>query len=317
MTTNKAGALLATAMALLAVGCGDSSSSSSGNGGDRGAGFPVTVRDSTGQVTVPRRPERVVSLSPSATEALFAVGAGDQVIAVDDQSDYPAGAPRTDLSSYQPNIEAIVRYRPDLVVLPASVPRDVIVGLRDVGLTVLVEPAPRQLRGAYRQIRLLGATTGHGGAGERVARQVRSRVERAIAIAPDGRSLKVFHELDPDLFSAGSDTFIGRIYARLGLRNVADPAADSAGTPYPQMSSEGVVAADPDLIVLADSECCGQTPAKVLDRAGWAAVSAVQSGAVVAIDDDIASRWGPRIPLFVEGVAHAMELAGDGSGSGQ
>lgn len=317
MTTSKAGALLATAIALVAGGCGDSSSSSSANGGDHGAGFPVTVRDSTGQVTVPRRPERVVSLSPSATEALFAVGAGDQVIAVDEESDYPAEVPRTDLSSYQPNVEAIVRYRPDLVVLPATVPRDTIGGLRDLDLAVLVEPAPQQLRGAYRQIRLLGAATGHRSEGERVARQVRARVERAIAAAPDGRSPKVFHELDPDLFSAGSETFIGRIYARLGLRNVADPAAESAGTPYPQLSSEAVVAADPDLVVLADSECCGQTPAKVFDRAGWEAVSAVRSGAVVAIDDDIASRWGPRIPLFVEAVARAMRLAEDGPGSGR
>lgn len=295
MTTSKAGALLATAIALLVGGCGDSS--------------PIEP------VTASERPERIVSLSPSATEALFAVGAGDQVIAVDDESDYPAAAPSTDLSAYQPNVEAIVRYRPDLVVVPATVPRDVIGGLRDLGLSVLVEPAPRQLRGAYRQIRLLGAATGHRAAGERVAREVRARVERAIAAAPDGSSPKVFHELDPDLFSAGSETFIGRIYARLGLRNIADPAAESAGTPYPQLSSEGVVAADPDLIVLADSECCGQTPAKVLDRPGWQTVSAVRSGAVVAIDDDIASRWGPRIPLFVEAVARAMRLAEDGGGS--
>jgi cobalamin transport system substrate-binding protein len=316
MTSNKMGALLATVMALIAGGCGDSSPSSSGNSGDRGAGFPVTVHDATRKVTVARRPDRIVSLSPSATEALFAVGAGGQVIAVDDQSDYPAGVPRTDLSSYQPNVEAIVRYRPDLVVLPASVPRDAIGGLRDVGLTVLAEPAPEQLNGAYRQIRLLGAATGHRSAGERVARRVRSRVERAIAAAPGGPSLKVFHELDPDLYSASSESFIGRIYARLGLRNVADPAAKSAGTPYPQMSSEAVVAANPDLIVLADSECCDQTPAKVLRRAGWDAVSAVRSGAVVSIGDDIASRWGPRIPVLVERVVRAMQMTDEGSGSG-
>jgi iron complex transport system substrate-binding protein len=316
MTSNKAGALLATAIALIAVGCSDSSPSSSGNSGDREAGFPVTVHDATRQVTVAQRPQRIVSLSPSATESLFAVGAGDQVIAVDDQSDYPRGVPSTDLSSYQPNVEAIVRYRPDLVVLPASVPRDVIGGLRDVGLTVLAEPAPERLSGAYRQIRLLGAATGHRGAGERVARGVRARVERAIAAAPSGPSPKVFHELDPDLYSASSESFIGRIYARLGLRNIADPAAASAGTPYPQMSSEAVVAADPDLIVLADTECCDQTPAKVLHRAGWGAVSAVRNGAVAAIDDDIASRWGPRIPVFVERVVSAMEMTDEGLGSG-
>jgi iron complex transport system substrate-binding protein len=254
-------------------------------------------------------PQRIVSLSPSATEMLFAVGAGGQVVAVDDQSDFPAHAPRTSLSSYQPNVEAIARFRPDLVVAPDGMPRDAIDGLRRLRLRVLVQPAPRRLAGAFRQIRELAALTGHPRAGARVARRVRSRVERAFARAPGGSALKVFHELDQDLYSAASTTFIGRIYARLGLRNVADAAARSAGTPYPQLSSEAVVAANPDLIVLADRECYGQTPARAGRRPGWEGISAVRRGAVVAIDDDIASRWGPRISIFVERVADAMEAA--------
>jgi iron complex transport system substrate-binding protein len=292
-------ALGAAALAVLGAGCGDSSSDSDGAGGD----------------TAPR-PERIVSLSPSATEALFAVGAGEQVVAVDDESDYPRSAPRTDLSSYQPNVEAIAGYRPDLIVLPDTVPPDVISGLRRLKLRVLAQAAPEELSEAYAQIRKLGAVTGHRQAGERVARRVRASVERAIASAPDGSSLKVFHELDPDLFSASSDSFIGRIYARLGLRNVADPAARKAGSPYPQLSSEAVVSANPDLVVLADSECCGQTPEKVGRRAGWSAVAAVRNEAVVAIDDDIASRWGPRIPVFVERVVRAMETARAGAVGG-
>jgi iron complex transport system substrate-binding protein len=119
----------------------------------------------------------------------------------------------------------------------------------------------------------------------------------------------VFHEVDPDLYSAGSETFLGRIYARLGLRNVADPAARRTGAAYPQLSPEAVVAADPDLIVLADSECCGQTPSRVARRPGWREVSAVEEGAVVAPGDDVATRWGPRIPEFVERVVRAMQAA--------
>ncbi|MEX1141573.1 MAG: helical backbone metal receptor [Thermoleophilaceae bacterium] len=267
------------------------------------------MRDATGSVTVERRPRRIVSLSPSATETLFAIGAGEQVIAVDDQSDHPASAPRTDLSSYQPNVEAIAGYRPDLAIVPDAVPPDVVAGLRRLGLTTIVQAAPETLRDAYRQMRDLGRVTAHAAAGRRVAGRVRSRVERLVAAAPGGGALKVFHELDPDLYSAASDTFIGRIYARLGLRNVADPAARRAGTPYPQLSSEAVVSADPDLVVLADSECCAQTPAKVARRPGWDGVSAVGRGAVVAIDDDVASRWGPRIPVFVERVVEAIERA--------
>jgi iron complex transport system substrate-binding protein len=308
-STRTAALVTTTALALLTSGCGESSGGSSPDGPAAGGAFPVTVRDATRAVTIERRPERIVSLSPSATETLFAVGAGDQVIAVDDESDFPRGVPRTDLSSYQPNVEAIAGYRPDLVVVPASVPRDVPAGLRKLGLAVLAEPAPDDLGDAYHQLRELGLATGHAAAGERLARQVRSRVERLIAAAPAGDPLDVFHELDPDLFTASSDTFIGRIYERLGLRNVADAAARRAGSPYPQLSSEAVVSADPDLVVLADSECCHQTPAKVAERPGWAAVSAVENGAVVAIDDDVASRWGPRIPAFVTRVVEAMELA--------
>lgn len=255
------------------------------------------------------RPTRIVSLSPSATETLFAVGAGEQVIAVDEESDHPRGVPSTDVSSYQPNVEAIVGYEPDLVVLPASVPRDVAAGLRRVGLNVLSQPAPANLDDAYAQMRELGRVTGHAEAGKRLAQETRTRVERLIAAAPKGERLDFFHELDPDLFSTGTKSFIGRIYQRLGLRNVADPAARRAGTPYPQMSSEAVVSADPDLIVLADTECCEQNPAKVMRRPGWQQVAAVEAGAVIAIDDDIASRWGPRIPVFVAKAVEAMQLA--------
>lgn len=295
-------------LALAVAGCGSSDGSSTVEA-EAGGGFPVTIEDATQRVTIERLPERIVSLSPSATETLFALGAGDQVIAVDEESDYPPDVPKTDLSSYQPNVEAIVGYDPDLVVLSASVPRDVPTGLRRVGVTVVAEPAPANLDDAYAQMRELGIVTGHPAAGRRVAREVRARVERLFASAPSGRGLDFFHELDPDLYSAGSRNFIGRIYQRLGLSNVADPAARRAGTPYPQMSSEAVVAADPDLIVLADTECCGQSPATVARRPGWDQVSAVRTGAIVAIDDDIASRWGPRIPVFVSNVVEAMQRA--------
>jgi iron complex transport system substrate-binding protein len=182
-------------------------------------------------------------------------------------------------------------------------------GLRRVGLTVLAEPAPANLDDAYAQFRELGVATGHAAEGRRLAREVRAEVEGEIEAAPSGRGLDFFHELDPDLYTIGNRNFIGRIYQQLGLRNVAEPAARRAGTPYPQISSEAVVSADPELIVLADTECCGQSPARVAQRPGWDEVAAVRNGAVVAIDDDIASRWGPRIPIFVARVAEAMERA--------
>lgn len=316
MGSRCAGAVL-VALVLAGAGCGGSSGGAPSTESGGGNGFPVTIEDARRSVTIERRPEQIVSLSPSATETLFAIGAGEQVIAVDEESDYPPEVPRTDLSSYQPNVEAIVGYEPDLVVLPASVPRDVSAGLRRVGLTVLSEPAPANLEDAYAQFRELGSATGHAAEGRRLAREVRTQVEGEVEAAPSGRGLDFFHELDPDLYSVGNRNFIGRIYQQLGLRNVAEPAARRAGTPYPQMSSEAVVGADPDMIVLADTECCGQSSAKVAQRPGWDEVAAVRNDAVVAIDDDIASRWGPRIPVFVAKVVEAMERAPEvGGGTG-
>ena len=307
----------AIALLLLTGGCGDSADTSPAASSDEGSGsFPVSVEDATGEVVVERRPERIVSLSPSATETLFAVGAGDQVVAVDDQSDYPPSAPTTELSAYEPNVDAIAGYEPDLVIAPADVPRDVIGGLRKLGLAVLAEPAPEELQEAYAQARELGLVTGHPEEGRRVANEMRARVDELIESAPDAGSLAVFHELDPDLYSAASESFIGRIYERLGLRNIADPAAEKTRSPYPQLSAEAVLTADPDIVVLADSECCGQTPAKVSRRPGWASISAVREDTVVAIDDDIASRWGPRLPTFVSRVVAAMERASGGERAG-
>jgi iron complex transport system substrate-binding protein len=316
MKWSRTGTLAALAAALaLVAGCGGSDDDSAGRESGT-ASYPVMIEDATGSVTIAEQPQRIVSLSPSATEMLFAVGAGDQVIAVDDQSDYPPDAPRTDLSAYTPNVEAIAAEQPDLVIAPADVPRDLISGLRRLDLTVIAQPAPVDLTEAYAQVRDLAVATGHDAAGDEVAEEMRTEIDELIDSAPKEGSMSIFHELDPELFSAGPESFIGRIYARLGLENVAEAAAAKAGTPYPQLSSEAVVAADPELVVLADSECCAQTPEKVGSRPGWDEISAVQNGAVVAIDDDIASRWGPRLPEFVRHVVEAMELSSTAKAAG-
>jgi iron complex transport system substrate-binding protein len=151
----------------------------------------------------------------------------------------------------------------------------------------------------------LGSATGHRPAADRLIRRMRRRIDRAVRSAPRARGLSVFHELTPDLFSATSRTFIGRVYRLFGLRNIAD-AARGAGTPYPQLSAEFVISANPGLIVLADTRCCGQNAATVRRRPGWSSISAVRRGRVVALDDDIPSRWGPRIADFVEQIARAV-----------
>jgi iron complex transport system substrate-binding protein len=248
-------------------------------------------------------PKRIVSLSPTATESLFAIGAGKQVIAVDNQSDYPRRAPRTTLSGFTPNVEAIASYRPDLVVVAIDLD-DVVSGLRRLGIRVLVQPAAKNLAGAYAEIRRLGAVTGHRKTAAALVQRMKRSIARAVAGVPK-RQRSVYHELTPDFYSATSNTFIGRIYGLFKLRNIAD-AADSSGSGFPQLSGEYIVSANPSLIVLADSRCCAQNAATVASRPGWSGIAAVRTRSIVAIDDSVASRWGPRIVQFVQAVAKAL-----------
>ena len=269
------------------------------------AAVALLAADSTPAATAPHR---IVSLSPTATESLFAIGAGEQVVAVDDQSDFPKRAPRTTLSGYTPNLEAIAGYRPDLVVLSGDA-NGVVDGLRKLGIRVLLQPAAKNLAGAYAEIRQLGSITGHSRAASALVTRMKKAIAKAVKATPK-RKLSVYHELDPTYFTATSKTFIGRIYSLFRLRNIAD-AADSSGSGYPQLSGEYILSANPSLIVLADTRCCGQSAASVGRRPGWSGIAAVRRGAVIGIDDSVASRWGPRVVQFVQAVGKALRrLAG-------
>ena len=269
------------------------------------ASFPVTIVASNGKVTVAKKPRRIVSLSPTATESLFAVGAGPQIVAVDDQSDYPKNAPKTTLSGFTPNVEAIAAYRPDLVVI-AYDPKGLSGALGRLGITVIHHDGAKTFKGAYQQIRQLGMVTGHEAESTQLIGRMKSRIAGFVKTARRaGGGLSVYHELTPDLYSATSKTFVGRVYAALGLSNIAD-AADASGTGYPQLSAEYVVSASPDVIVLADTVCCGQKPSTVAQRPGWDRISAVRTGSIVRIDDSIASRWGPRLVNFFRAMSSAL-----------
>jgi iron complex transport system substrate-binding protein len=266
------------------------------------AGLLFLAAPAAGAPSAP--PKRIVSLSPTATESLFAIGAGRQVVAVDELSDYPKRAPRTKLSGYSPNVEAIAGYRPDLVVLFGDV-SDVVSGLRKLGIRVLIQEPARTLTGAYAQIQQLGAVTGHKQAAAALVKRMKRSIARAVATTPK-RRLAVYHELTPDFYSTTSNTFIGRIYKLFRLRNIAD-AADSTKSGFPQLSAEYIVAANPSLIVLADSRCCGQSAASVAARPGWSGIAAVRTRSIVAIDDSVASRWGPRVVQLVQAVGKALK----------
>jgi len=241
-------------------------------------------------------PERIVSLSPTATEMLYAVGAGDQVVAVDDQSDFPEGVPVSELSGFEPNLEAIIGYEPDLVVADA-LPDDVVTGLEAADADVLLLPAAATLEDTYDQLAELAVATGHEDEGAEVVAGMRADIDEILASVPDRVVAPTYyHELDDTLYTVTSSTFIGELYTMAGLENIGD-AADPDGTfgGYPQLSAEHIVTTDPDFVFLADVECCGQNAEALAGRPGFAGLSAVVEGHVVELDDDIASRWGPRV----------------------
>jgi cobalamin transport system substrate-binding protein len=287
--------------------CGTTSSGSPSS--SQAAHFPVTIAESSGaSVTITKQPQRIVALSPSATEMLFAIAAGSQVVAVDDQSNYPANAPVTKLSGFQPNIEAIAAYTPDLVVASDDT-GGIVHGLGALNIPILIEPAAKNLDDSYRQIEQLGAATGRVTEASALEKKMRSDLAAIVASIPKpAKQLKVYHELDDTYYSATSTTFIGQVYALLGLNNIAD-GATAAAPDYPQLSAEYIVSSSPDLIVLADTKCCHQDMSTVAARPGWSSIAAVKSGQVVGVDDDIASRWGPRVVDFLRAIApHVKQL---------
>jgi cobalamin transport system substrate-binding protein len=269
------------------------------------ASFPVTIEAANGNVAIPARPQRIVSLSPTSTEMLFEIAAGDQVEAVDDQSNYPPGAPVTDLSGFEPNVEAIVSYKPDLVVYSTE-PGDLGADLEGLGIPALQQPAAANLEDVYEQTDQLGAATGNVLEAEAVVERMRAEIESLVAsIEPPSEPITYYHELDDTYYSVTSSTFIGQLYSLVGLKNIADEAK-GAGGGYPQLSAEYIVDADPDLIFLADTKCCGQSFRTVAKRPGWGRIAAVENGGVIPLDDDVASRWGPRVVDYLRRIAEAV-----------
>jgi iron complex transport system substrate-binding protein len=268
--------------------------------------FPVTVQAANGDVTIARKPTAIVSLSATATEMLFAIGAGAQVKAVDRDSDYPSNVPRTTLNALQLNIEALAAYQPDLVVA-AGLSKAQSEQLAKLSIHVLDEPAVTSISQSYQQLAQLGDATGHRDGAAAVVARMRQQIA-AIAHATPRRSATYYYELDQTYYSVTSATFIGRALRLLGLTSIADPAKGAAASGgYPQLSAEFILNADPGYVFLADTRCCKQSLATVARRPGWSTLSAVRGGRVVALDDDIASRWGPRIVDLLRTVSGAMQ----------
>jgi iron complex transport system substrate-binding protein len=300
--------LLALIGSLVAVACASSSSAepTGDPSSSSAAAFPVTIDAANGSITLDAQPTKIVSISPTATEMLFAIGAGAQVTAADSYSNYPADAPTTDLSAFEPNVEAIAAYEPDLVVY-ASDPGDLQKSLDKLHIPALMEPAAVSMDDVYAQMEQLGEATGHVDEATTQNDELRSKITSIVdGIGDAGNGMSYYYELDDTFYSVTSETFIGNVLGQLGLTNIADEAT-GASSGYPQLSAEYIVQEDPSLILLADTKCCGQTAAKVAKRPGWQDLSAVGDGGVIELDDDIASRWGPRIADLLQQVGDAVQ----------
>ena len=264
---------------------------------------PLTLTDGKGRsVTLPAAPQRIASLSPAATEILFAVGAGDQVAAVDKFSDFPPEAKTLpQLDAFQPSVEAIAGAQPDLVLVFFD-PSNLVDGLARAGVTVFFLETPTSVDGVLKQIRLLGEATGHPLEAEELVGEMQGRIgviEERLADVQQGPRL--FHEVDNQLYTASPNSFAGGLYTILKAQNIAAGVTEA----YPQLSQEAIIQQDPEVIILADV-VAGESPETVKARPGWGGISAVKNNRIYAIDPDIVSRPGPRLVDALETLAKLL-----------
>jgi len=285
--------------------CGGSSTSTTDTAAVTADVYPVTV----GDLTLEAQPTSIISLSPTATEMLYAIGAGSQVVAVDEYSNFPAEAVAlgTKLSGFEPNIEAISGYSPDLVIISYD-PGSLVEQLGTLNIPVFVAGAAMSLENVYEQIEQLGVLTGHSQAAIEVSKTLQTGIEDAVAsVKFSDPPLSYYYELDNTYYSVTSNTFVGQIFNLFGMRNIADNV--EAGNDYPQLSAEVIVSSDPDFIFLADTKCCAQDATTVAARDGWGGLKAVTANRVVELDDDISSRWGPRVLDLITSIRDAVATA--------
>jgi len=269
----------------------------------------LTFTDGLGrQITLAGPAQHVVSLAPSNTEILFAIGAGSQVVGRDQLSDFPEAAKNvTDVGSTFDalNTEQIVSLKPDLVLAAEINTPEQVKQLEALGLTVYYLKNPHTLEEMYGNLEIVAQLTSHE---EETATLVESLKKRVAAvdekIAPISSRPNVFYELDATdpakPYTAGKGTFIDQLIDRAGGRNIA-----SALEEYPQMSLEQVVAADPSFIILGDS-AYGITPESIAQRPGWENLSAVKNNQVFPFDDNLVSRPGPRLVDALEALAKLL-----------
>lgn len=266
---------------------------------------PIQLTDGLGrEVSLAAPAQRVVSLAPSNTEILFAIGAGTQVVGRDEFSDYPPEAAALDSvggSMGEYSVEAIVALKPDLVLAAEINTPELVKQLEDLGLTVYYLKNPKTIEEMYSNLGIVGQLTGHDVTG--VVDGLKARVQAVDdKIATAAERPAIFYEIDATdpakPYTYGPGSFGDLLIARAGGTNVGGQLTD----PYPQISLEQLVVSNPSIILLGDAQW-GTAPESVLARPGWESIAAVQSKSVFPIDDNLISRPGPRLVDGLEALA--------------
>ena len=254
-------------------------------------------------------PQRIVSLAPSNTEILFAVGAGKQVVGRDSFSDYPPEAKSLkdiggSMGKY--DTEAIVALHPDLVLAGEINTPELVNSLQQLGLTVYYLPNPTTLEGMFANLEMVGQLTGHSSAAVTLVNSLKKRVAAVDAkIIPLNYAPTVYYELDATdptkPYTAGPGTFVDLMIARAGGVNVGKGLTSS----WAQISLEQLVVSNPSIIILGDS-AYGTTPDALKQRSGWSGLAAIKNGQVYPFDDNLVSRPGPRLVDGLEALAKLL-----------
>ena len=271
----------------------------------------IGVTDGLGrEVTLDAPATKIVSLAPSNTEIVFALGAGDRLIGRDDFSDYPPDAAAVpSIGSLYPsvNAEAVVALEPDLVLAAGITNPEDVQRLADLGLTVYSSRINTTLEDIYADIADIGRLIGRAEEADAMVADMRARVA-AVTTKTSAAAEKpvVFYEIDATEpskpWTPGPNSFIGQLVGMAGGTNAGDIATDQ----YAQLSLEQLVAQDPEVIILGSATYGGQTPELVAQRTGWETLSAVQNGAVYTFDDNLVSRPGPRVVDGLEELARLI-----------
>jgi iron complex transport system substrate-binding protein len=272
--------------------------------------FPMTVVDRLGRkVTLQRAPERIVSLAPRITELLFAIGAGDQVVAVTSYCNYPPEAQKRQqiggFSSESQSLEQIVALRPDLAVATGDLQWPIISELERLGVPI-VSLGAESLADLYRELDLLGRLTGHSSEAARLTQAMQRRVERVATMArtiqPQQRVTVFYHVWSEPLMTVGPGSFVGELIAICGGINIVSDASQ----PYPNISQEVLLARDPEVILANSSAHDPMTIERLRTSPGWSSLRAVRNNRIYLIDGDLILRCGPRLVDALEIMARAL-----------